>query len=518
MNKQTFLTAILLFCILLPISSKAKSNDNANVPTISVTNMDINDKTLKLNYEIRNTSKQDIWICEGINEGYKNFEVAMDKYGHTLLIRRRLNVPMIGFVEQPFGRYVRISKNEIRKESLLLPLPVHPRRVLSGGRRSSKVIEYPKRLLIEIGFYSGNMPRMIFDLLEKAEKNPYKKHVENDGYPIDVIGWLDGSVYFNEINERVMNRDEQVIIPWTDQTLKGEHVIRATITDINIPYIEYPLDTEFKLPNIYSCTKVEIEYRPSMLDYFFSNSNKKLLSNTEINYLQSQKTKVVNDKRLIREMKIEIDRVSYNSQQIVTGSKAAHVEFYNGNEHLTSFTVYGEESILTEDKQCLWHRENPQSLKMLTAEIKPFELRLQCASNIKNLWYRLRLYHTSKKIRLKDPSSKRMMIYSIPINWCDRIIRAYKRRGMNEKSIKRIHKCPGAGEGNNHYAMNPNCKPDSPGDMVLLFETKAGWNQHGGPELFTFDNHDPRGGCVLLNDGMVRFIRTKEEFQQLRWK
>jgi hypothetical protein len=30
--------------------------------------------------------------------------------------------------------------------------------------------------------------------------------------------------------------------------------------------------------------------------------------------------------------------------------------------------------------------------------------------------------------------------------------------------------------------------------MVLLFETKAGWNQHGGPELFTFDNHDPKGG------------------------
>jgi hypothetical protein len=54
--------------------------------------------------------------------------------------------------------------------------------------------------------------------------------------------------------------------------------------------------------------------------------------------------------------------------------------------------------------------------------------------------------------------------------------------------------------------------------MVLLFETKAGWNQHGGPELFTFDNHDPKGGCVLLNDGTVKFIRTKEELHQLRWK
>jgi hypothetical protein len=69
-----------------------------------------------------------------------------------------------------------------------------------------------------------------------------------------------------------------------------------------------------------------------------------------------------------------------------------------------------------------------------------------------------------------------------------------------------------------NYAMNPNCNPDSPGDMVLLFETKDGWNQHGGPELFTFDNHDPKGGCVLFNDGSVKFIRTQEELNNLRWK
>lgn len=80
------------------------------------------------------------------------------------------------------------------------------------------------------------------------------------------------------------------------------------------------------------------------------------------------------------------------------------------------------------------------------------------------------------------------------------------------------YKCPSAGYGECHYAMNPNCKLESPPNMVLLFETKGGWNQQGGPELFTFNNHDPRGGCVLLNDGTVKFIRTTEELQQLRWK
>jgi hypothetical protein len=94
---------------------------------------------------------------------------------------------------------------------------------------------------------------------------------------------------------------------------------------------------------------------------------------------------------------------------------------------------------------------------------------------------------------------------------------------MLNEDIIRPYICPAVGEGKSYlaksyYAMNPNCKQDSVLDMVLLFETKAGWNQHGGPELFTFDNHEPKGGCVLLNDGTVKFIRTKEELQQLRWK
>jgi len=39
-----------------------------------------------------------------------------------------------------------------------------------------------------------------------------------------------------------------------------------------------------------------------------------------------------------------------------------------------------------------------------------------------------------------------------------------------------------------------------------------------GPELFAFDHHDPKGGCVLLNDGTVKFIRTEQELHALRWR
>ncbi len=67
------------------------------------------------------------------------------------------------------------------------------------------------------------------------------------------------------------------------------------------------------------------------------------------------------------------------------------------------------------------------------------------------------------------------------------------------------------------YAMNPDCEPNSPADLVLLFETKGGWNQYGGPELLTLDNHKGEGANVLFNDGHVKFIKP-DEVGKLKWK
>ncbi|MFA5784414.1 MAG: thioredoxin-dependent thiol peroxidase, partial [Phycisphaerae bacterium] len=52
-----------------------------------------------------------------------------------------------------------------------------------------------------------------------------------------------------------------------------------------------------------------------------------------------------------------------------------------------------------------------------------------------------------------------------------------------------------------------NCKADSPDDVVLLFETKGGWNQHGGMELMDFEHHLGAVCNVLLNDGSVLYIQ-----------
>ena len=185
--------------------------------------------------------------------------------------------------------------------------------------------------------------------------------------------------------------------------------------------------------------------------------------------------------------------------------------------------MYDNMVIETEEKKMLSYYPGFINVRMLIPELQKIEYRVQCAVNLRDLYYRLQFYNVILARRQKKLPVKDSIIYPVSTDWFDAITSL----GTLPKSdikvfiidkVKRPPVCPSAGEGKNHYAMNPNCKPDSPPDMVLLFETKAGWNQHGGPELFTFDNHDPRGGCVLLNDGTVKFIRTKEELQQLRWK
>jgi prepilin-type processing-associated H-X9-DG protein len=74
--------------------------------------------------------------------------------------------------------------------------------------------------------------------------------------------------------------------------------------------------------------------------------------------------------------------------------------------------------------------------------------------------------------------------------------------------------------GNNarcHYAINPNCEPNSPGDVMLLFETKGGWNQFGGAEMRAFENHKGKGCNVLFNDGQVKFV-PPEWSMELKWE
>ena len=571
MCKSLIMIVVLSICTLSAMQAQAKSDnsaaasDKAGIPTIAVNKLDINDKALRLDYEIRNDSQQDVWLCDSVSERY-NFEVYLNEDPQTLVVRKRLDVPSSSdWYRQPVGKYMRLRSGEKRVESLLLPVPVDSVHMYySSGRRSkrSQRVFNAKRLSIEIGYYVGNFPEILLGIPEEAEKS-------GDDELFVLHMWFGGVLGFNNRNESLRQRDEKVLIPYTYQELEGEKVLRTTIGDLSILYKEIVRWPKYNPPDLTTCTRVEIQCEPSMLEYFYPyQSQQSLLDKEEMEYLGSEKTIIIEDATDINDLANEVKQAKQGVGGIVSEKSKANVFCYDGSRLVTSFIVYDDTSIEIEQKARIKYSSGLQSLRKLTPHIQPLELRMRCAANLKNLWHRMRLYDRAGKSRvqsssriniggqynlLDDPNmtdigrlidevenqmklyveaeKKRLadllpkikLIYPQPRGWCDSMEWAFvgsmirsKRHEIDSKM--RIHVCPSVAEGLSTYAMNRKCKFDSPPDTVLLFETKAGWNQNGGPELFTFDNHEPKGGCVLLNDGTVKFIRNKEELKQLRWK
>jgi len=102
--------------------------------------------------------------------------------------------------------------------------------------------------------------------------------------------------------------------------------------------------------------------------------------------------------------------------------------------------------------------------------------------------------------------------YPAADKWCDLLLEY-------AEITKNSFRCPGAPEGPCNYAMNKNIEEfgkDAPSDMVLLFETSPGWNQAGGPEILTTENHQDDGCNILFADGHVEFVKT-ENLDDLKW-
>lgn len=97
--------------------------------------------------------------------------------------------------------------------------------------------------------------------------------------------------------------------------------------------------------------------------------------------------------------------------------------------------------------------------------------------------------------------------------WCDAIVDAF---GSFDSGVENLLRCPRTKIGPCNYAMNPNARPRQASDVVLLFESKPGWNQSGGPELLTTENHQGKGCSVFFTDLHVEFVKT-EDLGHLKW-
>ena len=136
------------------------------------------------------------------------------------------------------------------------------------------------------------------------------------------------------------------------------------------------------------------------------------------------------------------------------------------------------------------------------ARTRQIAFRMVCATNMSGLGKAMLIYSNDYDDKLPTASK-----------WCDLLIEHVEVTPLS-------FRCKGAPEGPCNYAMNKNVEKlgiRSPPDMVVLFETHPGWNQSGGPEILTTDNHEGDGCTVLFADSHVAFVKT-EDLDDLKWK
>ena len=267
---------------------------------------------------------------------------------------------------------------------------------------------------------------------------------------------------------------------------------------------------EAVLPDLRRCTRVEVQLIPSALRWLgITPDEEGILSRTELEYVQSMDTIVSTDTMVIVALANDVAEAEYRGVKsgVLRTEECTYFRCYQGDELVFSFTVKRGE--LYADGGRRFNGEQVwRSISKFVEPVRPYQWRVECSGNLRYLYGRLRRRYTKTNGE-----------YPAYTEWCDVVRREVAQPaflcpapGGRNPEYYRVH------QQTSHYAMNPHCGPDSPPDVVLLFEAKAGWNQYGGPALFTLDHHDPRGGCVLLNDGTVKFVRTMGELNQLRWK
>jgi hypothetical protein len=272
--------------------------------------------------------------------------------------------------------------------------------------------------------------------------------------------------------------------------------------------------TQPKPPDFSQCTRIEIHGTPSMHEHLG------LSQQFDANFLTPEESiiienLIIDDKSKIKKFARQINSGYYQGKGIKNDIRGPHLLKryislfgYRNEEKIATITIFQPDYIVNETNQRFGYtKELPWPYLLVPSKTKSIIDRIRCGALRLPFYLGLRF------------ATRTNILYPPPDKWSDVLLDYYSSQiGTRLEYLSYFLQCPSIGKGKSHFAMNPICKPDSPKDMVLLFETKNGWNQHGGPELFTFDNHDPKGGCVLLNNGTVKFIRTKKELNQLRWK
>jgi hypothetical protein len=337
--------------------------------TLTITESKPTDTALTVRFRIVNNSRRDIWICESIFAGISPgpyFEVYLPEGSDTLTIRRRLKIAGRWNQElalPPDASYLRVPAGEERSEGIVLPLPIRPMMIWSDdtiphpARRATRPqVQTPRdatRLRMQIGFHESDLPQRILEVLSAPQM-------------------------LTRRNEVVRDRDRVVQFPHDRQFVEQEQMLSAVAEVPRIPCVGESFAAHFhetKPPDVGACTRVEVKYHPSMLEYFFPTAGEQsLLSPEEKAYLALQKTTLVDRREQIALLNNDIGRGEWSV--VVTEEARADVVGYRNEELLASFAVFGDERLLTSEGLQFTYAHALTSLRTLAPQIRPYELRV----------------------------------------------------------------------------------------------------------------------------------------------
>ncbi|MGB2864199.1 MAG: hypothetical protein WBC05_12790 [Sedimentisphaerales bacterium] len=247
MKKSVSLLAVLLVSVILARCTRAEPADVSTgeedvIVKIVLTMLDVNDQRLELSFKIINNTDHDVWICDRYVDRF------MDKDDRTLVLRMRYNLSNEGVMwEFPFPRfrYSRLRPGQEKVKSISLPLPVKPDALFETSLGNA---EYAKRLAVEIGYYDEDLPGLILDIVEMAEKlncdgsaiSPWEPSSTQRLYHrffggVKIAGFFN-SESFTYFRDSVTAGGDEIIAPYLFQTLNGEQVLRIEVDNVSIPY------------------------------------------------------------------------------------------------------------------------------------------------------------------------------------------------------------------------------------------------------------------------------------------
>lgn len=224
---------------------------------MTLVKLEVTTTDLDLQYEITNESSHDIWICHDMQTNGKwHFEAVLAQDGRTLIVRRRLGMladpifiagpPGLSFA-RPIGSYVRLQPCGQRLQTLSLRLPVPCQRILSRAQPTENTLCLD-RLLLQVGFFDGNLPIAIRHILEQAEMTGddlWGKSGPLHSFCASELGIL--SLHqLNSLNKRLDDTTDTVLTPYAVWQFIGENLLQVTVDGLRIPYEETVESSEIR--------------------------------------------------------------------------------------------------------------------------------------------------------------------------------------------------------------------------------------------------------------------------------